>query len=111
MKALQMKKKGQLGSLVELPGKVVIGLLILAVTVIAVFLALGVLTTSNIFTANSTSYNNTIYIANNITGGATSFFNYVPTVFTVLGVVLILGAIGLLIFVVYRFARGSEGGI
>lgn len=105
-----LNKKGQLGGLVNLPGSVMIGLLVLVITAIACFLALSILQTSSLFPTASAGANSTNSIINLTVGGAMQFFNVVPTLFSVLGVVLILGAIGLLLFVIYRFAKGGGGG-
>lgn len=110
MKALpKMDKRGVLG--LETVGSVIITLLVLAVTAIAVFLALVSLQNANLFTTASASANNTNYIINNITGGTTTFFNNIPTIMTILGAVVIILAVTLILFAVYRFSNRSEGGL
>lgn len=112
LKMYMNNKRGQMGGLIGLPGAVVIGLLILVVIVIAMFLAFNSLTGSGIFAAGSQSYNDTLNITETTTTGVKAFWQNVPTVFTILGVVLILGALGLLIVLVIGWARmqgGSRG--
>jgi len=102
-----MDKRGVLG--LDTVRAVLITLLTLAVTCIAVFLALVSLQNAGIFTTSSASANNTNNIINNITGGATNFFTYVPTIFTILGVVVIILVVSIIIVAVSRFQTGSRG--
>lgn len=104
---LSMNKKGVLG--MDSVRDVIIFLLTLAVAAIAVFLALSSLQDANLFTASSTADNNTDYIINNITNGASNFFEQVPTIFTVLGAVAIILAVTLILFAVNRFSQSSTG--
>lgn len=48
-----------------------------------------------------------IHLANNITSGTTSFFSNVPTIFSILGAVVIITAIVLIIIAVNRFSSAS----
>lgn len=94
-------KKGILG--LETVRVVIVTLLILAVTSIAVFLALVSLQNANIFTASSQAANDTALIISNITTGTTSFFANVPTFMILLGVVVLLLIIAIVLVVVGRF--------
>ena len=94
-------KEGILG--LETVRVVIVTLLILAVTAIAVFLALVSLQDANIFTASSQAANDTDKIIGNITSGTTSFFANVPTFMILLGVVVLLLIIAIVLVVVGRF--------
>ena len=106
MSKLRMDKKGVLG--MDSVRDVIIFLLTLAVAAIAVFLALSSLQDANLFTAGSSADNNTDFIINNITNGASNFFEQVPTIFTVLGAVAIILAVTLILFAVNRFSQSSN---
>lgn len=105
---LSMDKKGVLG--LDTARDVMIFLLSLAVIAIAVFLALVSLQNSNLFTTGSTAANNTNFIINNITSGTTAFFTNIPTVFTILGAVVIILAVTLILFAVNRFSQSTGSG-
>ena len=100
------QKKGILG--LDTAKGVMLSLLTLAVVTIAVFLALVSLQNAGLFTTGSQAKNNTDYIINNITGGTVTFFTYMPTIFTLLGVVVIILVIAIVIVAVSRFG-GSAG--
>lgn len=102
------QKKGVLG--LDTARDVMIFLLTLAVVAIAVFLALVSLQNSNLFTANSVSANNTNLIINNITTATTMFFANIPTVFSILGAVVIILAVSLILVAVGRFGSSASGG-
>lgn len=87
--------------------QVMLFLLTLGVVAIALFLALSNLQSANLFGVGSQSANNTNLIINNITGGTTSFFGNVPTIFTVLGAVVIITAVVLIIIAVTRINSAS----
>src|SRR5437773_1646167 len=95
-------KKGILG--LDTVKGVIISLLTLAVIAISVFLALVSLRNANIFAASSQEANQTTNIINNITSGTSSFFTNVPTIFTLLGVVVLILIISIIIIAVTRFA-------
>ncbi len=78
-------------------------LLILAVTSIAVFLALVSLQNANIFVDGTQAANDTSLIISNITTGTTQFFANVPTFMVLLGVVVLLLIIAIVLVVVGRF--------
>lgn len=46
-------------------------------------------------------------IVNNVTTGTTGFFTNIPTVFTILGAVVIITAVSLILFAVNRFTQSS----
>jgi len=101
-----MNKRGVLG--LEVSRSVIVSLLVLAVTAIAVFLALVSLGDSNIFTAGSQADNDTQNIITNITSGTTDFFSYVPTWMVLLAVVVLIAIVALIIVAVSRFDTGSR---
>lgn len=105
---IKKDKRGVLGF--ETAKEVILTLLVLAVMVIAVFLALTTLNNAGIFTAGSQSANDTNMVINNITTGTVKFFGYIPTIFTILAIVVIILAIALILFAVNRFG-GREGGL
>lgn len=111
MKALQLSriqkdKRGVLG--LETTKMVIIGLLTLAVIFIAAVLALASLRDAGIFTSGSSDYNASVNVINNITSGGQNFFKQIPTVFTLLGVVLIVLVIAIIIVAVSRFGGRGE---
>lgn len=110
MEKLRKDKRGQVVQTLMIVGAVILVLLTLAVTYIAVNLALTSLQNAGIFTANSQSANQTNNVINNITTGGANFFSQVPTIFTILGIVALIGAIVLIIYFVARIPRGSGGG-
>lgn len=101
-------KSGILG--LETTKVVIVSLLSLAVITIAVFLALVSLRDAGIFTAASLEDNQTDNIISNITTGSTNFFKQIPTVFTLLGVVLIILVIAIVIVAISRFGGGGGRG-
>jgi len=110
LKQKNMNKKGILG--LDTVKTVIVSLLVLAVTAIAVILALVSINDSNIFTANSQSANDSTHIVNNVTTGTTNFFSQVPTFMTLLGVVVLILIIAIVIVAVGRFeGGGSRGGL
>ncbi len=107
-KEKKMNKKGVLG--LDTTRDVMIFLLTLAVVAIAVFLALVSLQDANLFTTGSQAANDTDSIINNITTGAAGFFDNIPTVFTILGAVVIILAVTLILFAVNRFSSSTGSG-
>ena len=109
-KLMPLNRKGQIG--LNLSKQVMVTFLILAVLGIAVILALVSLRDANIFTENDEDYNQTNQIIKNVTGGVNTFFASTGTIFSILIVVVIISAIGIVIYVVSRFgAGGSSGGL
>lgn len=104
--SLKKNKGGILG--LETVRVVIVTLLILAVTSIAVFLALVSLQDANIFTAGSQAANDTDLIISNITSGTTDFFANVPTFMVLLGVVVLLLIIAIVLVVVGRFGGATS---
>lgn len=101
-----MGKKGQVLSAVQ---GTVMGIMVLIFLVFAVLFAIAKLNPSSFFTAGSSDANATANLQANLTSGVSQFSAYIPTVFIVLGVVLILAAIAILIVYVVRM-RGAGGG-
>lgn len=104
----KMNRRGVLG--LDTVRDVMIFLLTLAVIAIAVFLALVSLQGANLFTAGSQAANDTDNVINNITVGTTQFFANIPTVFVILGAVVIILAVALILFAVSRFSATAAGG-
>lgn len=105
LKLKGMNKKGVLG--MDTVRDVIVFMLTLSVTAIAVFLALSSLQNANLFTGGSTEELNTNLTIGNITEGTTAFFSNIPTVFTILGAVVIILAVTLILFAVNRFGKGT----
>ena len=105
-----MHKKGQT---LELIGGTVIGFMVLIFLIFAVLYGISALNPASFFTANSASANATTNLQNNLTSGVSTFGGYIPTVMTVLAVVLVLAAIVILILYVRRMQMGSgaSGGL
>jgi hypothetical protein len=103
----KMNHKGVLG--MEDVKAVMLFLLVLAVVAIALFLALTNLNSAGLFTAGSQPANDTSNIINNITSGTTSFFKNVPTIFTILGAVVIITAVILILIAVQRISQSAGG--
>lgn len=101
---LKKSKKGQ--GTISLVIATVVAFLVFVVTVIAVLLAAGTLNSSGIFKASTAGANTTTTLIGNTTQGIAQFGSNIPTVFTVLGVLLIVGVIVLLIVLIKR-AQGS----
>jgi beta-lactamase regulating signal transducer with metallopeptidase domain len=103
-----IKIKYRKGQALDIANSTMIGLLVLIVTVLAVLLAISTLNPGSFFTAGSLERNATVAVAANTTQVASNFSQQIPVVGTILGIVLILGFIGLLIFIVRRFASGGQ---
>lgn len=108
MRKIKMNKRGVLG--LDTARDVMIFLLTLAVIAIAVFLALVSLQNANLFGVGTQAANDTGNITDYITSGATDFFSNIPTVFTILGAVVIILAVTLILFAVNRFSQGTGAG-
>lgn len=91
--------------------QVMVTFLILAVTGVAVLLALTSLQNANIFAANSLGANATASIVGNVSTGLTTFFGSTGTIFSILVVVVIILAISIIIWAVGRFGQQTEGAV
>lgn len=100
-------KKGQLN--LQIAKGVMITFLVLAVLAIAMLLALTSLQDANIFTAGGQENKTATAVVHNLSDGIQEFFSNTTTVFSILIVVVIIGAIGIVIYVVSRFGSGSGG--
>jgi len=108
MKSLsRISKRGQT---LELVSGTTLGFLTLIVLMFSVLYAVSVLNPSSFFTAASANANSTNALTQNLTQGVGSFGSYIPTVFLVLGVVLVLSIIFVLIVYVRRMGGGSSSG-
>lgn len=100
-------KKGQV---LDVIGGSVIGFVVLIFLIFAVLFGISALNPSSFFTANSAEANATSQLSGNLTTGVATFGSYIPTVFKVLAIVLILAAILLLVMYVRRMQVGTGGG-
>ena len=100
------QRNGVLG--LETAKQVMVTFLVLAVTGVAVLLALTSLQNANIFEANSSGANATSYITGNVSNGLTTFFGSTGTIFSILIVVVIILAISIIIWAVGRFGQSTE---
>jgi len=94
-------RKGMLG--LDAVGGVIQWCLFLAVLAIAAFLALSNLNSAGLFTAGSQDANDTAILISNTTSGITLFFAKIPTIFTILGAVVIVLGVVLIIRAVAGF--------
>jgi len=98
-KQTKMKLKNRNGVLgLETAKAVMVTFLVLAVTGVAILLALTSLQNANIFTANSQADNDTDAIVGNISSGLVTFFGSTGTIFSILIVVVIILAISIIIW-------------
>lgn len=101
-----MNKRGQTVG-IQTVTALAIGIFILVLVAIGIFAGAASIKDSSIFTTGSLEKNNSDMLLNNLTEATTEFGANFSTFFSILAVVLIVGFIGLLIFVVTRF-RGSR---
>jgi len=109
MELRKLNKKGQAVGLATV-GNVIIGFLVLGLIAIAVFAGGSQIKSSNLFTNDEQAGADTNNTFNNITYATTNFFANANTLLTILFVVILMGFLGLMIFVVRRFG-GSSGGL
>lgn len=107
LEKLKMNKKGQT---IQLISGTVIAFLVLIFVIFAVLYGVSTLNPASFFTASSAEANATSQLTGNLTTGVASFGARIPTVLTILGVVLALSAIVLLIFFVRRMQGAGGGG-
>ncbi len=91
--------------------QVMVTFLILAVTGVAVLLALTSLQNANIFADASLGDNATTNIVGNVSSGLVTFFGSTGTIFSILIVVVIILAISIIIWAVGRFGQQTEGAV
>ena len=105
---MKQNKKGQV---LEAIGGTFVGVLVLIVIIFAALYGISALNPTSFFPTGSFNANQTSYLQNNLSYGAGTFAQYIPTVFIVFGVVLILSVISLLILYVRRMQGTSGGGM
>ena len=105
-----ISKRGQIINTVT---GVIMGLFILILLAFAIFLGISSLNPGSFFAGGTPSHNAINGSIDNLTTGFAQFTEQIPTVFTVLGVVLVLGALAILILIVVRFrsTAGASGGL
>jgi len=107
MKSILMKnKKGVLG--LDVVKALFLMLVVLVVLGVAGILATVSLRDSGIFGAGTLEKNQTTAIVNNYSAGIASFFGNTSTIISILVVVVIIAAIGIVIAIISRF--GGTGG-
>lgn len=106
-KSILEQKKGQV---IQTVTGVAVGLFTLILVVFVILLAIGSLNPSSFFGSTSQAHIAINGSVDNLTSGFTEFTKQIPTVFKVLGVVLILGALAILILIVTRFRSQAGGG-
>jgi uncharacterized membrane protein YidH (DUF202 family) len=102
----KLNKKGQT---LDLATGTIVGLVLMIFVVFAVLFGIAALNPASFFTAGSASANATIALQDNTTRVVSNFSQQLPTVGTILGVVLILAALAILILVITRFRSNSGG--
>jgi len=105
---LSKSKKGQVTNLIS---GTVIGFLVLVLTIMAVLFGISALKPSTFFGSGTAEANATQTLTQNLTTGVAQFGGYIPTVFTVLGVVLAISAVVVLILYVRRIQVGGSGSL
>ena len=110
-----MNKFNKRGQVLDQVSGVVVGVFVLLVTVMAIFVGMGALNAPSFFTAGSASANATQALQDNTTLIAQNFSQRLPILGTILGVVLLLGALLILIFYAARMRQAggsaSAGGL
>lgn len=99
-----MNKRGQI---INTASGTIIGIVIFLLIVFASLYGIAQLNPSSFFTAGSNSANATQAIQDNLTLMISAFSQRLVVVGTILGVVLVLGVLGLLLFVVLRFRQAA----
>lgn len=109
------KSMGKRGQVLNTVNSTVFGVMFLIFLVFAVLFAIATLNPSSFFTANSAEANATANLTGSLTEGVAEIGYQIPTLFKVLAVVLILGAIVLLILYIGRMrqvsGQGSNSGL
>lgn len=108
MKSILEQKKGQvsMGSI----GGIVIGALGLVLTIFAILYAVSVLNPAGFFTAGTLEANETTNMVKNLTTAPGQFVSKLPTAFSILAIVFILGFLGLLVASVWAFMKNRQQG-
>lgn len=102
-----MRRINKRGQTIELIGGTVVGFMILIFMIFAVLYGISALNPASFFTAGSNEANATTSLVGNLTAGTATFGSYIPTVLTVLAVVLVLAGIAILIIYVRRMGGGG----
>lgn len=102
---LEMKKKGQF----QLASGLIWSIVGFVLAVIVGLIVIGLLVNGSFFTANSAEQNAIGNLSSNVTTGVNTIGTKLPTMFTVIAMVIVLAIIGLLIVVVSKFRMGGGG--
>lgn len=97
LQSIAMNKKGQLAR------NTVVGIGSLVITLIIAFVVISQITGANLLTANSAEDNATDRLTGNLSSGVNNISTKIPTFFTIIAAVLILGFVVLL----WRQFQGS----
>ena len=100
-------KKGQTLNIIT---GTIIGFMILIFMIFAVLFGIAKLNPSSFFTAGGADALAMTNLQQNLTSGVGQFGGYIPTIFVVLAVVLVLSAIVLLVLYVRRMQDGTGSG-
>ena len=103
-----MNNKGEISEIINGVGGAVFAFMFLIFVVFAVLYGISALNPGSFFTANSAEQNATNDMTRNLTSGISQFSGKIPTIFLVLGIILILG--GLVILIAYVSRMRSVGG-
>ena len=107
MRSILSNKKGQMSG--SNPLGLVIGLVVGICFLIFIYFALQfgitILNPSGFFAVGSASANSTNDIQNNLTNGVSLFAGYLPTIFKIIALVVILGFLGLMIGGIYLLMK------
>jgi hypothetical protein len=106
---LKVDKRGQAVSVGTVTA-LIVGIMVMIFVVFAVLYGITTLNPASFFATGSLDANATQGLQSNLTTGIGNFGSKIPTVFTIIAVVFILGFIGLLVATVYRFASGAGTG-
>lgn len=102
-----MNSKGQV---IDTATTVAVSFFVFILIVFVILYGISALNPGSFFTAGSSEQNATNTLRSNFTTGIANFSQQIPPAMTILGVVLILGFLGLLVFIVLRFRNQGVGG-
>lgn len=101
--------KNKKGQAINMVSGTVLGFLTLIFIIFAVLFAISILNPAGFFT-DATNGNATAALTGNLTKGVSDFGSYIPSVFKILAVVVILAGLLLLVFYILRMRGGSGAG-
>lgn len=105
---LKKNKMDDKGQTLNLATGTVMGVMIFIFMVFAVLFAISTLNPAGFFTAASSEANATGDLTKNLTAGVSKFGSYIPTIMTVIAVVVVLAAIVILVAYVKNMNAGQS---